>query len=56
MDEQWSYVGSKDNQRGLWYALEAMTGVVLAFVFGRRTDETFQRLLGKLQHFKIDRY
>jgi insertion element IS1 protein InsB len=56
MDEQWSYVGAKDNQRWLWYALERMTGVVLAFVFGRRTDETFKVLLGKLGHFKIDRY
>ena len=56
MDEQWSYVGSKDNQRWLWYALDRMTGMVLAFVFGRRTDEVFKTLLGKLDHFTIHRY
>jgi len=56
MDEQWSHVGSKDNQRWLWYALDRMTGMVLAFVFGRRTDEVLKALLGKLDHFTIHRY
>lgn len=56
MDEQWSYVGSKDHPRWLWYALERMTGGVLAFVLGRRTDETFKALLSKLGPFKLTRY
>ena len=37
-DEQWSYVGNKKNQRWLWYAIDAATGCVLSFVFGRRKD------------------
>lgn len=30
--------------------------MVLAFVFGRRTDEVLKALLGKLDHFEIHRY
>jgi insertion element IS1 protein InsB len=30
MDEMWSYVGSKTNQRWLWHAIDRATGTVLA--------------------------
>ena len=33
MDEQWSYVGKKSEQRWLWYAIDHVTKVVLAFSF-----------------------
>ena len=56
MDEQWSYVGSKDNPRWLWYAWDRITGMVRAFVCGRRPDEVFKAWLGKLDHFNIHRY
>jgi insertion element IS1 protein InsB len=56
MDEQWSYVRSKDNPRWLGYALDRITGMGLAFVFGRRTDEVFKAVLGKLDHFNLHRY
>ena len=36
IDEQWSYVGKKSNQRWLWYAVDHATNTVLAYVFGKR--------------------
>ncbi|MFO1434693.1 MAG: IS1 family transposase [Candidatus Competibacteraceae bacterium] len=30
MDEMWSYVGCKDNQRWLWHAIDRESGEVLA--------------------------
>ena len=41
MDEMWSFVGSKSQQRWLWHAIEHHTGQLLAYVFGPREDETF---------------
>ena len=53
VDESWSYVGSKKHQRWLWWVEEALTGEVVAFVFGRRTHKTFQRLLTVLEEAQI---
>jgi len=36
MGEQWSYVGTKSNQRRLWYAVDHATNIVPAYVFGKR--------------------
>ena len=55
-DEQWSYVGSKKNQRWLWYAIDAATGTVLSFVLGPRKDSVFKRLYGQLKAFNIKTY
>src|SRR3989441_7813887 len=43
MDEMWSFVGSKSQQRWLWHAIDHYTGQILAYVFGPREDETFQQ-------------
>ena len=48
-DEMWSYVGAKKQQRWLWWVEDAASGEVVAFVFGRRTNDTFQRLLQALK-------
>ena len=53
MDEQWSYVGSKGNQRWLWYAWSPHFKTVFAYAFGRRTDETLRQLLNLLQPFNF---
>jgi insertion element IS1 protein InsB len=53
VDEQWSYVGNKQNQRWLWYALEKRSGKVLAFAFGKRSDEAFLALKLLLSRFQI---
>jgi IS1 family transposase len=56
MDEQWSFVGSKSNQRWLWYAVDHATNIVLAYVFGKRKDEVFKELKALLEPFGISRY
>lgn len=55
-DEQWSFVGNKSNQRWLWYAVDHATNIVLAYVFGKRTDEVFKQLKALLEPFGITRY
>lgn len=56
LDEQWSYVGKKSNQRWLWYAIDHTTNVVLAYVFGKRKDEVFLKLKALLEPFNINQY
>lgn len=56
MDEQWSYVGNKSNQRWLWYAIDHATNTLLAYVFGKRQDEVFQTLKALLEPYHIVRY
>jgi insertion element IS1 protein InsB len=56
VDEMWSYVGSKGNQRWLWHAIDHKTGVILAYVFGSRKDEVFLKLKEKLEPFGISRF
>jgi len=34
MDERWSFVGKKSEPRWLWYAIDHVTGIILAYVFG----------------------
>jgi insertion element IS1 protein InsB len=56
LDEQWSFVGNKSNQRWLWYAVDHATNTVLAYVFGKRMDTVFQDLKALLAPFNISRY
>ena len=44
MDEMWSYVAKKQQQRWLWHAIDHKTGQVLAYVLGRRKDEVILKL------------
>jgi insertion element IS1 protein InsB len=54
-DEQWSFVGRKKHKRWLWYILEKTTRKVLAFTFGKRNNETYQKLIDLLPEGLIDR-
>jgi insertion element IS1 protein InsB len=56
VDEMWSFVGKKKRPRWLWHALDHRSGKVLAYVFGRRTDEVFVKLKTLLKPFGIRRY
>ena len=56
LDEMWSYVGSKENQRWLWHAIDHATGKVLAYVFGSRKDVVFLKLKELLEPFGITRF
>lgn len=53
LDEMWSYVGKKTNQRWLWHAIARITEKVLAYTFGQRKDEVFLKLKELLEPFGI---
>jgi insertion element IS1 protein InsB len=52
----WSYVGSKENQRWLWHAIDHATGKVLAYVLDSRKDVVFLKLKELLESFGITRF
>ncbi|WP_419534371.1 IS1 family transposase [Endozoicomonas sp.] len=56
MDEQWSFVGSKKQQRWLFYAWEPRFKKIIAHAFGSRSTETLKKLLGRLARFKVSFY
>ena len=49
-------LGKKKAPRWLWHALDHRTGVVLAYVFGRREDHAFLKLKALLVPFGITRF
>jgi len=53
LDEMWSFVQNKSNQRWLWLAICHETRDVLAFVFGKRKDKVFLQLRNLLEPFGI---
>ena len=56
LDEFWSYVGDKSNQRWTWYALDRNSGTILAHHTGKRTDAACATLMDKLTIFPIRYY
>jgi insertion element IS1 protein InsB len=56
VDEMWSFVGKKSEQRWLWHAIDHHTGQVLAYVCGAREDKTFLALKALLAPFGITRF
>jgi insertion element IS1 protein InsB len=56
VDEMWSFVGKKKEQRWLWHAMDHRTGQILAYVFGRRKDDVFLQLKALLELFGITSY
>lgn len=56
LDELWSFIGDKSHQAWLWYAFEPRSGQVMAWVIGRRTDETCRRLLRQLRRCHVLRF
>ena len=56
LDEQWSFVKKKSNQRWLWYAVDHATNTVLAYALGKRKDIIFKQLKTLLDPFGISRY
>ena len=56
LDEMWSFVQNKKNQRWLWLAIDHNTRKVVAFAFGRRTQTVFKKLRKLLKPFDIRRY
>ena len=56
MDEQWSFVQRKRQQRWLWHAWDRRTKTVIAYVLGPHTDAVFKELLALLRPFRIAHY
>ena len=56
MDEMWSFVKSKSNQRWLWHAIDHRTGKVLAYTLGEHTDKVFLELKSLLEPFGINKF
>jgi insertion element IS1 protein InsB len=49
----WSFVQRKAQQRWLWHAIDHLTGVVLAYTFGRRADKVFLKVKKLLKPFGL---
>ena len=56
VDEQWSFVGNKKNQRWLFYAWEPRFKRIIAHAFGRRSGKTLKKLLKRLKPYKFSFY
>lgn len=56
IDEMWSFVGKKANQRWLWYGFDADRNKIIAYELGRRTDESCRRLLKKMEGCQVLRF
>ena len=56
MDEFWSFVQTKTNQRWTWYAMDKRSGIILAWHNGKRTDEDLQILLKQIEDIPISKY
>ncbi len=53
VDEQWSFVANKKQQRWLWYAWEPRLKRIIAHTFGRRNKKTLRQLLALLSRFNV---
>jgi insertion element IS1 protein InsB len=53
MDEFWSFVGKKANQRWTWYGFDRERKQVVASVNGRRTDANCRALYEKIKAAKV---
>jgi insertion element IS1 protein InsB len=56
MDEFWSFVENKSNQRWTWYAMEKQSGIIISWHNGKRTDESFKILLKQMENIPINKY
>jgi insertion element IS1 protein InsB len=56
VDEMWSFVQSKGQQRWLWHAIDHRTGEVLAYVLSDHKDAAFVQLKGLLEPFGITQF
>lgn len=56
LDEMWSFVNCKSNQRWLWLALDHNTRTILAYTFGKRKDIVFKEFQKLLKPFGITKF
>ncbi len=56
LDEFWSFVQNKSNQRWTWLAITSSSRRIGAFVNGRRNDKNCRLLVGKYQNSQIKEF
>ena len=56
MDEFWSFVQRKTNQRWTWLAMEKQTGMIVSWHNGKRTTRDLNILLNQMKHIPIKTY
>lgn len=56
LDEMWSFVQSKSQQRWLWHAIDHETREVLAYVLAPHSDEALLKLKALLAPFGIQHF
>ena len=56
LDEMWSFVQNKGNQRWLWLAIDHETRTILAYAFGQRKDTVFRQFQTLLEPFGITKF
>ena len=56
LDEFWSFVGRKKNQRWTWLGITSSTRRIGAFVNGRRTDKNCVKLIDKYKRSDIKEF
>ena len=56
MDEMWSFVQSKRQQRWLWHAIDHQSGHVLAYVLAPHEDQALKALMELLTPFGIQQF
>ena len=56
LDEMWSFVGDKSHQCWLWWAVDHLSGVPIAFWFGGRDAGNFKMLQKLLAPLNIVMY
>ncbi|WP_255538040.1 IS1 family transposase, partial [Halomicronema sp. CCY15110] len=56
MNEMWSFVQSKRQQRWLWHAIDHRTGDVLAYVLAPHEDQAIEILMALLTPFGIQQF
>ena len=53
LDEMWSFVQNKKNQRWLWLAINHENGDIIAYTFGKRQDQVFLKFQELLEPLGI---
>jgi insertion element IS1 protein InsB len=56
LDEMWSFVQNKQQQRWLWHAIDHQTGQILAYVLANHQDEALVELKALLEPFGIEKF
>ena len=56
MDESWSFVGKKENQRWLWYGFDADKKLIICSQAGRRTDNNCEKFMKQLAGCEVIAY